>query len=1125
MSSILNSKINLIYQFLNQNNSSNCFNISRINLKNITLEDVKIDIENKYRDIFLKNIIENKFQFISYDKHIDTVLFNIITDSYNLNLLITPYNFKSNNKLLYNDCLFSYVLSSLVLQNKTKNIQLPILNIDVKIDEIEQILKPYPIYKKISENLLNNKIKDIFLLRFRESHDSNYYLEEYMKEYGVDNIKEILFQIIHCMYIIQSEYPTFRHNNLKINNLIVNKENIINNKIFMVDAKQYKINDSNTIVKLSSFDNATCYEINNKNLSIDSSNDIIILLNSLKLSKYYSKLDNNTKTFIDLVINTKKSIINLLKDSYFNEYNLSIMSLESDNKSMFGNQSQLDTQSEYTETRLIRKEIKSKSKSNNQTGGSFRKTKYPYSKEKNNPNISNDAKNTYNKFQQEKPQMQEKTEPSTPVLAEQKIYDIKNQMSPLIAEQKIYDTTIQTTKAPKPGDFIGSTIPVNNPFNTNYNSIGPGGDTNTNPVNIVKPVNITFSNPIGGSHIALNKVYEDMLPGDNVIYSLKSVYERKQLINFIRGMILETGDGEEISVTVGGHKSLLSFLKLIEINPYNLEKNPYKSLSKGFLLYSSAYPVRYDRSRNKVDISKQSLGINIRMYELTKGANEAEKIGSNISYDNFDIWREIKYYEYIREDILKQNISPNFISMYLYTTDSTSKINYDALNMIRTKNKPSIYNMLEQQNTNKINNLHELDPLQFLMDHAYGLKSKNKTLLNTSYVPSEDKINNIIRYLRKRNYIKSHSLNNNVWTQEGISFLGTKNYFSQNIPEDNIHVESNITREQIIKLALIIGKVDFSVKIGKSLVALTEAPTSPLLSWASPTSENFGTVQRMTETGYHTPEVWKSIIFQMVYTFAVLQKKNIYFKKMSLENNFFIKDIFVNNEQRDHWIYKVNNINYYIPNYGYILMFDSNYVDIMDETIKTVGVVDSDILKYKIVSDTLYGDKNDLDNNSIKTQIYTAFKYIVNSNNFTTSLDRMGGLKPDSSVLDLLNKINSYDDTNIENYFSLFFIEFMHNRIGTVLTNDEMSVIGNMFINNFKIGEMVAYRESNNIYKWAIYLGASSELRQVNIALNDRIQTISTGQLRKLPDTEIIKQTTKNRVLYDSEYTIETYKL
>ena len=326
-----------------------------------------------------------------------------------------------------------------------------------------------------------------------------------------------------------------------------------------------------------------------------------------------------------------------------------------------------------------------------------------------------------------------------------------------------------------------------------------------------------------------------------------------------------------------------------------------------------------------------------------------------------------------------------------------------------------------------------------------------------------------------------------------------------------------------------VGKVDYAVKIAKSLVVLTESPNSPLLNWASPSSDNYGTVQKMTETGYHTPEVWKSIIFQMVYTFAVLQNKRIYFKKLSLENNFYVKDLFTNNERRDHWIYKVNDIEFYIPNYGYLLMFDSKYVDIMDETIKTVGVNDSDDLKYKIISDTLYGNKNDRNSTSIETSIYMAFRDVVNPDNFTNRLDRYGGLKPDSSVIDLLRKIYNHSDNKIENYLQEFFTEFMHNRIGTRLTVDEMGIVGNMYIYNFKKGELVAYRKSNGEYLWAIFLGqVVNNPRKCRIALNNEdgdIIEISMGHLRKLPRNEVIKQNTKNRVLYDSEHTIETYSL
>ena len=85
-------------------------------------------------------------------------------------------------------------------------------------------------------------------------------------------------------------------------------------------------------------------------------------------------------------------------------------------------------------------------------------------------------------------------------------------------------------------------------------------------------------------------------------------------------MILENGDGEELSISAGKKKSLLSHIRLLEINPYNVGKNPYKSLSKGFLLYTSAYPIRYNQERDKLDIAKQAMGINVRIYELSFGA-------------------------------------------------------------------------------------------------------------------------------------------------------------------------------------------------------------------------------------------------------------------------------------------------------------------------------------------------------------------------------------------------------------------------------------------------------------------------------------------------------------------------
>ena len=173
-------------------------------------------------------------------------------------------------------------------------------------------------------------------------------------------------------------------------------------------------------------------------------------------------------------------------------------------------------------------------------------------------------------------------------------------------------------------------------------------------------------------HATLSRVYEDVLPGEQYNLSFNSV-KRKQLINFIRGIILNKRDGVDMNVTIGDN-SLLSYLKLIQLNPYAVGKNPYKELSKGFLLYNAAYPIRHNSVVSDIDIAKGA-GVNVRIYELSIGALRAKLTSKFISYDNFEVWREIKYYEYIKNNILLKKQSPNFINLLFYKTDEDSKIN------------------------------------------------------------------------------------------------------------------------------------------------------------------------------------------------------------------------------------------------------------------------------------------------------------------------------------------------------------------------------------------------------------------------------------------------------------------
>ena len=72
---------------------------------------------------------------------------------------------------------------------------------------------------------------------------------------------------------------------------------------------------------------------------------------------------------------------------------------------------------------------------------------------------------------------------------------------------------------------------------------------------------------------------------------------------------------------------------------------------------------------------------------------------------------------------------------------------------------------------------------------------------------------------------------------------------------------------------------------GVSLLLLTEAPTTNIVTWMSPVrnSDNTNAVQRMTSTGYHNNAVWKSILFQLTHAMYILQKeKNCVFLLVDL---------------------------------------------------------------------------------------------------------------------------------------------------------------------------------------------------------------------------------------------------
>jgi hypothetical protein len=610
--------------------------------------------------------------------------------------------------------------------------------------------------------------------------------------------------------------------------------------------------------------------------------------------------------------------------------------------------------------------------------------------------ISNDEKETFNKRKTEEPVKE------PPVLLEQKIYDLsKNKEKPAQPPMFIplYDEKGIVNEFASYNNFLNYVAPNNKVYN----------------VQTINPLN----------HTTINKVYEDILPSSFSNLTACTIYERNELINYLRNNILDKVDGEEMTP----NKSLLSHIKFLDLNPFCFNKNPYYDLPSKFLIYKVAYPIRYDEQTKNIFISKNAMAITARIYMLSYGDLSCGTLYNSINHDNFEVWREIKYYNWIKEKIFKNKISPNFISPILYKIDPASKIDWK-----------------------------EIENLKF-----------SKTFKN------------------KREQLNNHNaLVNNI---------------------------SNIKKHH-----------DLTLYSGKTLILLTEAPTSNIYKWTSKLYNANGSVKKMISTGYHSPDVWKSILFQLIYALAVLQKEKIYINKLSLQNNVFIKDIAYTPNSIGSWIYKINNINFYIPNYGYILVIDSKFTDI---DIDTNLIQNSTIVNQFKIYGSLYSNNNNFDMDSIYSKIYNQFKDLINPDNFTQYLKIYGGSVCDESINIILRNIFNDQETDISKYLIIYFIEYIHNRIGTPLTTNEMTYV-DIGTNNRKIGNIVPITIRAGYYEWGLIKEKDTTNHNNYIIItvnNNKYHEESRHQATiRLYPNEKIQQNIKNNILkYDESNIFETY--
>lgn len=669
------------------------------------------------------------------------------------------------------------------------------------------------------------------------------------------------------------------------------------------------------------------------------------------------------------------------------------------------------------------------------------------------------------------------------------------------------------------------------PINTNVPYYPPQMPY-THDVNKTIPVinqyTINTTGPLD-DHSKLSMIYEDVLPQKHFSNTFNTLGERIDMNNFIRGVLVQHQDGENISLHGSGENSILSHLKFIQLNPYQssiFSNNPYKDLPEGMLIYTSCYPIRYDKGNSTSQCAKNSVGVNIRIYELSNAEYEINK-QNKINYHNYNLWREIAFYEYIREEILKKKVCPNFALMYSYFIAENSGIDFRKVNEL-AENKTKKYlpesNFVAPQGTRFINAVinGDKETVSKLIENNVDVNESDdsgKTALDWAIFYKQSEIITLLKDAGATNTNQSG----------GHLPIELSRHLTQQAIGSHLSTHHGNRRGVINKNNANVVELNMDANTPHTLVSLTESPNYNLYSWASKMYVDYGNIKKMVHTGYHDKNVWFSILFQLMVSLYVMQKHNMAFRYFTIEDNVYIKDTKVKGTSNTYWKYVINGIEYYIPNHGYLVMIDSNYKDLQTGG-KTLNKSKKE--RYKIRSRRIYGEQ-EWPESDINKLCFRQFKNTFNPNNFSTKFKDNNGILPPQPVKELLNNIyndNSSDDIGyfIDKYMKMF----VNNRIGSYLTDSEIDNIRRDVGKPFKKGDIVVHEIQNDTFKFVLYLSdVSGNNNQANVITKTDVKNIDLtqtivpkGLLTHYSDYITIKQSFKPNQSNPSENNLlETY--
>ena len=421
-------------------------------------------------------------------------------------------------------------------------------------------------------------------------------------------------------------------------------------------------------------------------------------------------------------------------------------------------------------------------------------------------------------------------------------------------------------------------------------------------------------------------------------------------------------------------------------------------------------------------------------------------------------------------------------------------------------------------------------------------------------------------------FLKINRLRNKeiVSKQEKEQKRMLNNSYKKEMEEYLVSLQKYSTKD----LTKMVEDVNIHTPSDKCLIALTESGTHDLITWASRQYEDNGMAKKMINTGYHSAEVWQSILFQMYQGFLCMYKLGMSFETFDLNSNVMIKSLKTDEMNKGYWKYRINGIEFYIPNYGYMVLINPDFADIKsndeqtlnnfredipslleDNTHKVLGDDDMkqlDNLIYKSYSNELLINQTEFNLYRNKIRTIKNMSVAFNPNMYNSQYILNGGIKPDNSVITTIQNINKNIKTETEIQENLIpdeiqtkiinisekllstlisnFKGFLHNRVGPSLKEGEVSNI--IESDSLMMGELVVCLDNK---RWGIitkqYEDGSFDVYTVDepAGMDNNIQAklkpiiYNIGDLRR--SSVIVEQISKpNQKLGDNDL-LETYDL